>query len=105
MWNTDRVVWNDLTVANGAAITLTVAVTINTPLNDTTPIVNQVSVRGGQSSFALPAVTTTVYNPPLADFTAAPTLGAVPFNATFTDYSQHATTYLWTYGDGSSKRW
>ena len=102
VWDNDRVVWNGLTVTNGTAITLTVAVTINMPVNDTTPIVNQVSVSGGQSSFALPIITTTVYNPPQADFDAAPTLGAVPVNVTFTDHSQHATSYLWTYGDGSS---
>lgn len=102
VWDTDRVVWNGLTVDNGTAITLTVAVTINTPLSDTTPIVNQVNVSGGQSSFALPIVTTTAYNSPLADFDAMPTLGAVPFNVTFTDRSQHATGYLWTYGDGAS---
>jgi len=102
VWDTDRVVWNGLTVTNGVAITLTVAVTINTPLSDTMPIVNQVNVSGGQSSFALPIVTTTVYNPPLADFDAAPTMGAVPVKVTLTDHSQHATNYLWTYGDGAS---
>ena len=102
VWNTDRVVWSGLTVTNGAAITLTMAVTINTPLSDTAPIVNLVDVSGGQSSFALPVATTTVYNPPLADFDAAPVLGAVPFNVTFTDHSQHAANYLWSYGDGVS---
>ena len=102
VWNTNQVVWSGLTVTNGAVITLTVAATISTPLSDTTPIVNQANVSGGQSSFALSTMTTTVYNPPLADFDAAPSLGPVPVNVTFIDHSQHATNYLWTYGDGTS---
>ncbi len=101
VFNANRVIWNGLTVTNGAAITLTVAVTISAPLSDTTPIVNQASVSSGQSSFTLPIITTTVYNSPLADFEASPTLGAVPFIVTFTDHSQHATNYLWSYGDGT----
>lgn len=64
MVEADRVVWNGLTIANGAALTLTVAVTVNTPLSDTTSILNQARVSGSKASFDLPGITTTVYDFP-----------------------------------------
>ncbi|HRQ38218.1 MAG TPA: PKD domain-containing protein [Chloroflexota bacterium] len=43
-----------------------------------------------------------VYDPPIPDFSAAPTVGAEPLVVQFTNLSQNATSYLWTFGDGST---
>ena len=97
-----RVTWSGLTVDAGSQVVLTAAVTVNTPLPDLTAIVNQVWVVGGGAAFNLPAdgATTLVYNPPQASFDGAPTVGPAPLEVTFSDSSQHATDYLWEYGDG-----
>lgn len=44
----------------------------------------------------------TVHQVPTADFEASPTLGFSPLAVTFTNSSQHADSYTWDYGDGSS---
>ncbi len=98
-----RVVWDNLSLAVGDQVTLTVAVTVNAPLSDAIPIVNRVRVTGGGGRpFDLPTdeATTLVYNTIQADFSATPTLGPIPLDVTFEDQSQHATGYLWSYGDG-----
>ncbi len=43
-----------------------------------------------------------VYDPPVPDFSASPTMGAEPLAVQFTNLSQNASSYLWTFGDGSS---
>jgi uncharacterized repeat protein (TIGR01451 family) len=98
----DTVEWSGLTVPAGSSITLTVAVTVTAPLTDATSIVNRVRVTGGGTSFDLPTddALVMVYNPPAADFVVSPIFGPVPMVVTFGDRSQHATNYLWTYGDG-----
>ncbi|MDD4255451.1 MAG: PEGA domain-containing protein [Methanofollis sp.] len=40
-------------------------------------------------------------DPPVANFTAAPTDGAVPLSVQFTDLSTDATAWLWSFGDGA----
>lgn len=45
----------------------------------------------------------TLYNSPSSNFTSADTLGcAVPFSANFTNLSTGATTYNWSFGNGTS---
>lgn len=44
----------------------------------------------------------TVANPPVADFTAAPTSGPAPLIVYFTNLSANATAYTWTFGDGKT---
>jgi len=39
--------------------------------------------------------------PPAADFTAQPVSGTAPLTVTFTNLSQHASSYDWAFGDGS----
>ncbi|MBC7695028.1 MAG: PKD domain-containing protein [Burkholderiales bacterium] len=46
--------------------------------------------------------TVTVFTKPLASFTVNAPIGCSPVAATFTNNSTGATSYLWTFGDGSS---
>ena len=99
------VTWSGLTVDVGSQVALTAAVTVNTPLNDGTPVENRVRVAGGNvAPFDLPTdgATTLVYNPPQAGFSGAPRTGAAPLTVTFGDESAHAADYFWDYGDGST---
>ena len=99
-----RVVWHGLTITDGTGVTLTVAVTVHSPLTDALPLVNRVEVvEAGDAPFALPTegATAWVYNPPSAGFEVTPTLGPVPLEVSLLDTSQHATEYLWDYGDGT----
>jgi uncharacterized repeat protein (TIGR01451 family) len=41
-----------------------------------------------------------VYDLPVAAFAASPLSGAVPLRVTFTNTSQHASSFLWDFGDG-----
>ncbi|MFO0421000.1 MAG: PKD domain-containing protein, partial [Planctomycetota bacterium] len=40
--------------------------------------------------------------PPVASFAATPTSGAAPLTVSFTNQSTYATSYAWTFGDGTS---
>jgi uncharacterized repeat protein (TIGR01451 family) len=44
----------------------------------------------------------TVHDIPQADFTAVPLLGPAPLSVSFTNQSQHAESYFWTFGDGAT---
>lgn len=103
VFSNGKVIWDNLTVASNTSITLTLGVTVTSPLPDGASIINQASVTGGNGSlFSLPTApaTTIVYNPVTANFTGTPTLGATPLVVTFTNSSLHATARLWSYGDG-----
>ena len=43
-----------------------------------------------------------VVEPPVADFTAQPVSGTAPLTVTFTNLSQHASSYDWAFGDGGT---
>ena len=43
-----------------------------------------------------------VYDAPIPDFTAVPTAGTKPLTVQFTNQSQNATSYLWSFGDGTT---
>lgn len=43
-----------------------------------------------------------IENPPSANFTASVTAGCDPLEVTFTNNSQNASTYEWTFGDGTN---
>ncbi|MEW5956352.1 MAG: PKD domain-containing protein [Chloroflexota bacterium] len=61
-----------------------------------------VTADNGVSAMGQVAVTTGVYAPPLAGFSAAPLSGTAPLTVTFTNSSTNATDYLWDFGDGAS---
>jgi len=42
------------------------------------------------------------YAIPVADFTAQPVSGTAPLTVTFTNLSQHASSYDWAFGDGET---
>ncbi len=97
------VTWSGVGLAPGAHVALTLAVTVNVPLTDGMPIGNAVRVAGGSSEpFDLPPAGVVVFNPPVPDFGAVPRSGASPLTVSFADASQRATSYLWSYGDGTT---
>ncbi len=57
-----------------------------------------VSNVGGVTTSAV--ATLTVFLPPQADFTGAPTNGLAPLAVTFTNLSLNATNFAWDFGDG-----
>ncbi len=95
------VIWSGFSIPVSSAVTRTLNVIIATPLPDATTIVNHVLVTDNRPiSYELATITSTVYNPAVASFSAAPTTGAVPLVVTFYNQSLHSTQLLWSYGDG-----
>ncbi len=43
-----------------------------------------------------------VYTPPVAGFDAAPLVGVAPLQVSFTNTSQYASSFWWSFGDGST---
>ncbi len=56
----------------------------------------------GCSSFYAYPIVVSVYPMPVADATAAPTLGCVPLDVIFTNLSTGNNSYTWDFGDGSA---
>ncbi len=96
----DVVSWAIESLPSGVSTTVQFAVTATqTITNDD----YRVLADGDISAVGQEAVTTFVYWPPVADFSAAPLVKAAPLTVTFTNLStptQTITGYLWTYGDG-----
>lgn len=97
-----RVIWSGLAVAPGEMVTLTAVVSTTAPITPNYTAVNQVVITGGGITEQLPDAATNLWNPAQAAFDAAPTLGPAPLNVTFFNQSQHANSFTWDYGDGSS---
>jgi uncharacterized repeat protein (TIGR01451 family) len=97
-----RIVWSNLTVGAGEAVTLTAAVTTTGPITHGYTAVNRVIIAGDGLTFEPPDSTVVIYNGAQAAFAAVPTIGPAPLSVTFLNQSQNADSYWWTYGDGSS---
>jgi PKD repeat protein len=54
------------------------------------------------NAFAQVGITLVCPGPPVADFSASPLSGGVPFTTTFTDLSQAASSWSWDFGDGGT---
>lgn len=89
---------------SGAALTLTLAVTTNAPLADEIIITNQVLLSGGGHAYQLPVEDTkiTIFNAVQAGFELNPEAGTAPLTVILTNTGQHATEFLWLFGDGQS---
>jgi uncharacterized repeat protein (TIGR01451 family) len=102
VWDNGQIVWSDLSVDAGEIVTLTAVVTTTNPTPHDYTAVNRVVVAGGGQSYELPDSAVTIYQPAVANFAAAPLTGPAPLAVTFTNQSQFADSYIWTYGDGGS---
>jgi uncharacterized repeat protein (TIGR01451 family) len=102
VWDNGQIIWSDLTVMAGEAVTLTAVVATANPITHGYTAVNRVVVAGGGQSYELPDTAVTLYRPAVADFAAAPLTGPAPLAVAFANQSQYADSYIWTYGDGGS---
>jgi uncharacterized repeat protein (TIGR01451 family) len=89
--------WTIPSLAGGAATSVTFVVTATTTLTNSD---YAVVADGGLSATGQVSVTTQVYPPVVAAFSAFPLTGAAPLLVQFFNNSTGADTYLWRFGDG-----
>ena len=89
-----------LTQTGGSSTTTDTVLTTALLTNSITYYVDATNA-GGCSSVRT-TVTALVKVPPVVSFTASPLAGCDPLLVAFSNTSQHATSYLWSFGDGIS---
>ena len=101
----DAVIWNNLTVPVGGALSVTWGITLACVPSGTL-IVNdgyEVTASGWPTPTNGSPVTVTVTGEGVtADFYYGPTPALVNWPVSFTDHSRNATAYQWDFGDGST---
>ncbi|MCL4302969.1 MAG: PKD domain-containing protein [Anaerolineae bacterium] len=89
--------WVVPTLAGGAAVQASFAVTATTTITNSD---YRVSASGGVSASGAVPVVTVIQRPPEANFTADPQTGPIPLTVTFTNTSSEAASFRWDFGDG-----
>ena len=102
--------WLSLSATNGtlpAGASTNLTATLNSAANALTPAVYADGIRFAdtltRASITLDLKLTVLWPPPVASFTASPTVGPAPLTVTFTDTSTgNITSRSWNFGDGNT---
>ena len=97
---TDVVSWDISALAAGEAISASFVVTATQTITNSD---YRVTANSGSSVAGQEPVTTVIYPPPVADFSATPLAGAAPLTVTLANSSTGASQYRWDFGDGTSQ--
>lgn len=92
---------NSVTYNNPTNITLNISVSPTATVGTRFITVTNPDGQSVTSGTGILSITGSTPPPPVASFTAGPTIGVVPLTVNFTNTSTGATNYSWSFGDGN----